>query len=214
MKQKNNKPLENRGYTFEVRAEKNEKGSYITGRPIVYESKTDLGYFDEIIHKGALDNTDLTDVRFLVNHDTSKIPLARSRRNTPNSTMQLMVGDEGMDIKVLLDIENNAEARALYSAVERGDISGMSFMFGIDDEEWSDLKSDHPTRHIKRISTVVEVSAVTFPAYEDTSISTRCKEALDNARQALDNARTNGRTSLDNDEKEKLKLQISILGGI
>ena len=208
-----NKSLEQRSYNFEVRAEESDAGNIITGRPIVYNSRTDLGWFDEIIEPGALNNTDLTDVRFLVNHDTSKIPLARSRRNNGNSTMQLTVDNEGMGIRVTLDTENNSEARALYSAVQRGDISGMSFMFGIRDEEWDDLDTDHPTRRIKDISTVVEVSAVTFPAYESTEINARSKEALDNARSAVETARQRGANSLDSEEKEKLKLQINILGG-
>lgn len=184
------KELEHRSYTCEVRAEESEAGAIITGRPIVYNSKTDLGWFDEIIERGALDNADLTDVRFLVNHDLSKIPLARSRRNTPNSTMQLSVDVEGLAIRVMLDTENNAEAKALYSAVQRGDISGMSFMFGVNDEEWSDIESDHPTRHIREISTVVEVSAVTFPAYKDTTIDARSDDAMEIAKKALENARS------------------------
>lgn len=184
------KELEHRSYTCEVRAEESEAGAIITGRPIVYNSKTDLGWFDEIIERGALDNADLTDVRFLVNHDLSKIPLARSRRNTPNSTMQLSVDAEGLAIRVMLDTENNAEAKALYSAVQRGDISGMSFMFGINDQEWSDIESDHPTRHIREISTVVEVSAVTFPAYKDTTIDARSDDAMEIAKKALENARS------------------------
>ena len=188
-KKQSKKPLEQRSYNFEVRAEETEQGNIITGRPIVYNSRTDMGWFDEIIEPGALNNADLTDVRFLVNHDTSKIPLARSRRNNGNSTMQLTVDNDGMGIRVTLDTENNSEARSLYSAVQRGDISGMSFMFGIDTEEWEDLESDHPTRRIKEISTVVEVSAVTFPAYESTEINARCKDALDNARSAVETAR-------------------------
>lgn len=197
-----------RNYNFEVRADENEEnGTFITGRPIVFNSRTNLGHFDEIIEPGALDKADLKDVRFLVNHDTSKIPLARSRNNNKNSTMQLMPDGEGMAIRVNLDIENNAEARALYSAVKRGDISGMSFMFGIDGEDWEGLESDHPTRHIKSISTVIEVSAVTFPAYEDTEISARNQTALDNARSALDSARDSDKTL------ELLKLKNQILGG-
>lgn len=210
----NKKPLESRSYQFEVRAENDDNGAYITGHPIVYESRTDIGPFDEIIHRGALDKADLTDVRFLVNHDISRIPLARSRKNTPNSTMQLSVDKDGMAIRVNLDIENNNEARALYSAVQRGDITGMSFMFGIDDEEWEALDSEHPTRHIRGISTVVEVSAVTFPAYEDTDISARSKEALDNARQAVETARHNEPSSVETDELELLKEKTKILGGI
>lgn len=193
------KTAEQRSYAFEIRAEETEQGNIITGRPIVYNSRTDLGYFDEIIEAGALDRTDLTDVRFLVNHDTNRIPLARSRRNNGNSTMHLTVDNEGMGIRVTLDTENNADARALYSAVSRGDITGMSFMFYVRDEEWDDIDSDHPTRRILDIGSVVEVSAVTFPAYAQTEIYARSKDALDNARAALDNARQRSdENALDN----------------
>lgn len=198
--------LTQRAFLFEVRAEQDEqRGAILTGRPIVYDSRTNLGCFDEIIESGALDNTDLTDVRFLVNHDVSKIPLARSRRNNGNSTMHLTVDALGMGIRVTLDTENNSEARALYSAVQRGDITGMSFMFGIRGEKWDDLESDHPTRRITDISTVVEVSAVTFPAYDATEINARSKNALDNARAALDNAQQRNAAAVDTDELALLK---------
>ena len=153
-----------RNFDFEVRAEQNEeRGHFLTGRPIVYGEYTDLGWYDEVIEPGALDGADLRDVRFLVNHNIDMIPLARSRNNTDNSTMQMkVVPDSGMDIRVDLDTENNAEARALYSAVSRGDISGMSFRFGVDSDEWENVDSDHPTRHIRSISRVLEVSAVDF----------------------------------------------------
>ena len=200
-----NKGLDRRNYNFEIRAEEDSsEGAIITGRPIIYNSKTDLGWFEEIIEKGALDKTDLTDVRFLVNHDTSKIPLARSRKDSKDSTMQLEVDDKGLSIRVNLDVENNSEARNLYSAVQRRDISGMSFMFGISDEEWENLDSDYPTRRIKSISNVVEVSAVTFPAYEDTEISTRNREALDNAKKIVETIRDNKPKDSDL-ELEKLK---------
>ena len=115
--------FEKRSYNFEVRADENE--SIITGRPILYNSRTELNLFDEIIDSGALNKSDLSDVRFLVNHDTSKIPLARSRQNDNSSTMNLIVDEKGLSISVKLDTENNSDARALYSAVKRGDISGM-----------------------------------------------------------------------------------------
>jgi len=187
-----------RAYNFEIRAENNDKnGDHIVGRPIVYNSKTDLGYFDEIIEAGALDKANLKDVRFLVNHNTDMIPLARSRNNNENSTMQLEVDKDGMSIRVNLDTENNTEARNLYSAIKRGDITGMSFMFTIDREEWDELESEHPTRRIKAIGQVFEVSAVTFPAYESTEISARNKEALDSAKNLLESKR---RESLESDE--------------
>ena len=198
-----------RAYNFEIRAENNEKnGDHIVGRPIVYNSRTNLGWFDEIIEAGALDNSNLKDVRFLVNHNTSMIPLARSRNNNENSTMQMEVDKDGMAIRVNLDTENNTEARNLYSAIKRGDITGMSFMFTIDDEEWENLDSDHPTRHIRKISQVFEVSAVTFPAYDSTEISARDREALDRAKATLESVRSQSLESeLKRLELEKAKLR-------
>lgn len=208
------KPLESRSIICEVRADESEKGNIITGRPVVYDSMTDLGCFDEIIEKGALDDTDLTDVRFLVNHDTSRIPLARSRRNNGNSTMKLDVDDKGLTVDVTLDTENNEQAKALYSAIQRDDITGMSFMFSVDDEEWENIESEHPTRRIKKIGTIVEVSAVSFPAYDATSIQARDKAALESARLALESAKQSRAKSLDSDTAETLKLKIKILGGL
>lgn len=209
-----NNKYESRAYSFDIRAENDteKQRGVLRGTPIVYESKTDLGYFDEIIARGALDGAKLTDVRFLVNHDVSMIPLARSRNNNENSTLQLMPNKDGMDMRVTLDIENNNDSRALYSAVERGDLSGMSFMFSIDDEEWSDLETDHPTRTIKKIGEVLEISAVTFPAYEAATITARdYKQALDNARAALDSAgKTPDGVNLEL-EKVKIKTMMEVI---
>ena len=196
-----------RAFNFEIRAQENEEhGHFLTGQPIVYNERTDLGWYDEIIDDGALAETDLRDVRFLVNHNTDMIPLARSRNNNANSTMQMIVEPgRGMSIRVDLDTENNAEAKSLYSAVQRGDISGMSFMFAVDKEAWDDVESDHPTRHIRAISRVYEVSAVTFPAYEATSISARgLSEALESAKESLESARAEQREV----ERRKQKLRI------
>lgn len=204
--------LERRSYLCEVRAENTDGTAIITGRPIVYDSRTDLGYFDEVIERGALDNTDLTDVRFLVNHDTSKIPLARSRRNNRNSTMTLRTDEQGLLVEVRLDTENNTEARALYSAVQRGDITGMSFMFSVPKggDAWEGLDTDHAFRRIRNISSVVEVSAVTFPAYESTEIYARSKEALERAKLALENARRSANPP-EGEDLELLKAKFAFL---
>lgn len=202
------KELEQRFATCEVRAAQDEeRGTVVTGRPIVYDSVTDIGWFDEVIERGALERTDLTDVRLLVNHNTSMIPLARSRRNNGNSTMTLRPDEFGLQIEAALDTENNGDARALVSALDRGDISGMSFMFSVNDEEWEDLESDHPTRRIKSIGSVVEVSAVTWPAYDATEINARSKEALESARRAVETARA-ARTvePVETGAKEELEL--------
>ena len=210
--------LEKRSYSFDVLASETGDGEkIITGRPIVYNSRTNLGEFDEIIDAGALDNADLTDIRFLVNHDTSMIPLARSRRNNGNSTMKLTPDADGLNLDfVKLDTENNSDARSLYSAVSRGDVTGMSFMFFVDGERWENLESDHPTRHITAISRVLEVSAVTWPAYDSTEIYARSEHsALENAKSVLEKARSEYRATLvDTNELELLKEKTKILGGL
>lgn len=181
-----------RNYACEVRADQNEEhGHFIYGKPIVFGSETDIGgFYREIIDPGALDDADLRDVRFLVNHDLRMIPLARSRNNNENSTMRLEVAGDGLNIRADLDTERNETSRSLYSAVERGDISGMSFMFTVKADAWEDLDTEYPVRHITGIDKVFEVSAVTAPAYEETSIEARADaDALESARALLESKR-------------------------
>ena len=118
--------------------------------------------------------------------------------------MQMSVDGDGMNIRVNLDTENNSDARNLYSAIKRGDIDGMSFMFTVDADEWDELESEHPTRRIKKIGKVFEVSAVTFPAYPETTISARAAETLESARATLESVKRSG------DELEVLRLKTLI----
>ena len=195
-----------RSFDFDINAsESEERGKYIEGRAIVYNQRTNLGWYDEIIAADALKDTDLRDVRLLVNHDTDMIPLARSRNNNANSTMQLTVDEEGLLIRANLDTENNSDAKALYSAVERRDLDGMSFMFVVDKDAWDDLESDHPTRTITGIKRVLEVSGVTFPAYSATSLQARgLADALDSAKASLESAKAEAREI----ERKKQKIRI------
>lgn len=205
---------EMRTYAVEFRAGRDEHhGPQISGRAIVYNAVTDIGgMYNEIIMPGALDETDLRDVRLLVNHDFSMIPLARSRNNTTNSTMQLMPDNEGLMIRADLDIERNADAAALYSACERGDISGMSFAFivSVNGDEWEDLDSEKPTRRITRIDRVLEVSAVTWPAYEQTTISARDAQALESARAALESAKASAEAEARSRKRKILKILLEV----
>lgn len=203
-----------RSFNFEIRANENEeRGQYIEGRAIVFNERTDLGWYDEIIDADALKDTDLRDVRLLVNHNVDMIPLARSRNNTDNSTLKLsVVEEEGLDIRANLDTDNNADAKSLYSAIDRGDISGMSFMFAVNEDAWEDIDTDHPTRHIRSIAKVFEVSAVTFPAYEQTSIATRgLSAALDSARESLENEKAK-RNAIER-KKKKIKILTEVNNG-
>ena len=180
----------------------------IRGVPVVYGSETIIGgMFREVIEPGALDGTDLTDVLLFVNHNAQKIPLARSRRNNLNSTMRLSVdGTTGLVIEADLDTKRNAESSALYSAIERGDMDGMSFSFKIEECKWEDLDTDMPLRRITKIAKINEVSVVNFPAYQDTSVLARNDEfalELENARAA--SVDTEEKRAKDELELEKAK---------
>ena len=173
---------EKRSLNFDIRAdESQESGNRLVGTPIVFGSRTTLfqdwdgNNVDEIIEPTALEGADLSDVKFLVNHDTSQLPLARYVEGAENNTMQLHIDEKGVNISVTLDIENSQRARDLYSAVKRMDVTGMSFMFDV--SEWNEEHEENGTRlnRVTKISKVYEVSAVTFPAYEDTSIEARSK---------------------------------------
>ncbi len=197
-----------RGFTAEFRAggaDDDKKGHIVEGLAAVCEQETHIkdcfGEFIEVIRKGAFDETDFDDVRLLVNHDFNGIALARSRRNNKSdkpNTMQLWVDDNGdVRIKADLDTENNEQARALYSAISRGDMDGMSFCFYVseDNQRWH-VRDGVMAREILKVDKVIEVSAVNFPAYGGTNIDSR---SLDSDRRALDNARA----VLDNTQKPK-----------
>lgn len=194
----------------------------ISGHAAVFNQITNIAdWFNEVIEPGAFDNTDFTDVLLSVNHDLDKIPLARSRNNNVNSTLQLQVDNTGLAVRANLDVENNSEAKSLYSSISRGDMDGMSFIFYVSDERWEDLDSDMPTRHILGISKVREVSVVSFPAYDGTNIAlSRDKDTLESAKLVLENARSKELDSSDDEEKrqqellelERLKIQIKAKG--
>lgn len=206
-KTKRNDYFLQRGFTAEFRAvgeDEEKSGHMIEGLAAVCEQETRIadffGEFVEVIRAGAFDETDFSDVRLLVNHDTSGIALARSRRNNKSdkpNTMQLSVDKDGVKIKADLDTENNEQARALYSAISRGDMDGMSFMFyvGEDGQKWS-KKDGVDYREILKVEKVIEVSAVNFPAYGGTNINSR---SLDSDKRALENARS----LLDSKKDEK-----------
>ena len=137
-----------------------EKALILSGRPVVYDTPTLIndmgGSYIEIVESGALDGADLRDVRLLVGHDASKIPLAR----TPK-TMSLKLDDSGLTFEATLpDTEAGREA---YKAVERGDLRGMSYAFTIP-EGGDSYDPETNTRTIKRMGRFYECSLTAFPA--------------------------------------------------
>ena len=148
----------------EIRAEAppadGEKALILSGRPVVYESPTE-------IHDLA--GADLGDVRLIVGHDASRIPLARTPR-----TMSLEVDADGLTFRAQLpDTEAGKEA---FQAVERGDIRGLSFAFTVP-EGGDEYDPKTNTRTINRIAKVYECTLTAFPAYESTYVSAESRDS-------------------------------------
>ena len=175
----------------ELRAEQDERGAWIEGYPVVFNQETVIGgRCREMILPEAVTEEMLRDVALMIGHDFGMIPLAHSRRNNGNSTMQLTIDEHGVKMRALLDVENNPRAKEAYSAVIRGDISGMSFAFIVDGERWEQLDTEMPLRIVTRLSNIFEVSLVAFPAYAGTSVQAASEgEALESVMASLESAK-------------------------
>ena len=168
-----------------------EKGALLEGYPIVFNQETDMGEWREVIDPGAVgDGSVLRDVALMVGHDFGMIPMAHSRRNNGSGTMLLTPDEYGVAMQARLDAENNPRAKEAYSAVKRGDLSGMSFAFIVNEERWEDLDTDKPLRRITGFAKIFEVSLVAFPAYEGTSVQAASEgDTLESVRASLESAR-------------------------
>jgi uncharacterized protein len=124
------------------------------------------------------------DVKALLNHDSTGLPLGR----LANGTLKLTDSDEGLDMRVQLD-KNNSSHRDVYASVKRGDISEMSFAFACEDEDVSSgFTRDGAACQIRNVkkAQLFDVSVVTSPFYADgaTSVDARSTDAAFRASMA------------------------------
>lgn len=152
----------------ELRMEEESKS--LVGYAAVFNSETVIGgEFREMIAPGAFSKTiDESDIRFLWNHN-SDIVLGRNRAKT----LTLVEDETGLKINCQPS-ENSTIAQDCVDTINRGDVNQMSFGFYPIKEEWQEPeeRSDKPLRIIRE-AVLFDVSAVTYPAYEDSSIQLR-----------------------------------------
>jgi uncharacterized protein len=142
----------------------------VEGYFALYESETELfeGSY-EIISKGAFDSTlNKNDIRALWNHNTQYV-LGRNK----NGSLQLRADDKGLF--GIIKLPNTQYANDLYELVQRGDIDQASFGFNILNEDLEELASGGYRWRINEID-LHEISVVTFPAYENTTVQAREKQ--------------------------------------
>lgn len=161
------------GIPAEIRAGKD--GVKVSGYAAVFGQTVDIGgMFREVIAPGAFSSSiGRDDVVFLVNHEG--LPLARTR----SGTLKIEEDDKGLRIESELDA-TDPDVQRIIGKMERGDLDKMSFAFSALKQEW-DETTDPPTRTIME-ARVYDVSIVTTPAYDGTSIALR---SLEDARKEI-----------------------------
>lgn len=166
----NRKSRQMRSRGTEFRAAEQDGQKYIEGYFAVFGGVYELWPgATESVDPHAFDDTLGGDIRALINHDTTLV-LGRTKAGT----LELKVDSRGLWGRIRVN-QADGDALNLYSRIERGDVDQCSFGFEIIEEEteWRDDGSVHWT--IKRVK-LYEVSPVTFPAYEDTSVSARRRD--------------------------------------
>lgn len=152
----------------------------IEGYFAVFNSNYDIGYgLSESIAPGAFDGTISDDVRALINHDTTLV-LGR----TAAHTLELRQDERGLWGRVAIN-PKDSDAMNLYERVKRGDVNQCSFGFDILDEETEFRDGGEIHWTIKAVK-LYEVSCCTFPAYEETSIAARQRDAEELKKRSLE----------------------------
>ena len=161
----------------------------LRGTPIVFDTPTVICEYDgieykEIIARGALDDCDMSD--FILNRNHGKNDSTVFAR-TRNNSLKYTITDRGLDIEAALDGEDERH-RNLHRDVQKKRVDKMSFSFVVREAKYDNVTH---TRTITKVKKLYDVSAVDFPAYNDTSISARSFFAEEHTRElaALEQAR-------------------------
>ncbi|ARM68237.1 HK97 family phage prohead protease [Staphylococcus warneri] len=169
----------------------------VEGYAIIFDTLSDdLGGFKEIISPNALSQVDISDVKCLINHDFNQV-IGR----TQASTLELSVDNKGLYFKCYLP--NTSYARDIYENIKAGNVNQCSFYFTLPNDDtsartWSKINGEY-VQTINRIEDLIEVSIVTIPAYQDTSV------AVGQRAKGLDKFKDLEKTSIEI-ELERLRI--------
>lgn len=145
------------------------EGRTVTGYAAVFGEVTQIGnWFSEVIQRGAFaESLKNSDVRAYFDHDRGRV-LGRSTSGT------LRLSEDTQGLAVEIDLPDTSDGRDVEELIKRGDISGMSFGFRVTKEQWDETQ-DPPLRTILAVD-LREVSIVSEPAYDGTSIALRSRD--------------------------------------
>lgn len=205
MKRENIGTRQTRMITTEFATRDDDNSPVIEGYFAVFNSNYEIAQgMSESIAPGAFSEALGGDIRALVNHDTTLV-LGRNTKNT----LELREDSHGLWGQVRIN-PNDSEAMNLYERVKRGDVDGCSIGFDIAEEKTDFLENGDVHWTIEKVLPLYEVSAVTFPAYQETNVSARSaqkeeiekrqfeawkvqmKERLKNGTKSIDEAQGDG----------------------
>ena len=161
-----------RSITTPAQVEKRQNGSVgkIFGYAAVFNSDSeDMGFIERIAPGAFKSALRRSDVRALKNHNPDLI-FGRKGRN-----LKLKEDDKGLYYEA-----SPVDTRVYRDTAEEiasGLLTGQSFSFTIESEDWSDLDKDRPKRTITKVREIFDVGPVTYPAYMDTTVALRSLEA-------------------------------------
>lgn len=156
---------------LECRAEEGSSARVISGYAAVFDQWSNpLWWFKEQIQRGAFDGCDFSKCVACFNHNTDNL-LARFS----SGTLKLEVDEVGLRFE--FEAPNTTVGNDMYELVKRGDISQCSFAFVVEEDSWKYAEDGQlDERTIVKISELWDVSLVTYPAYEGTSVDARSAE--------------------------------------
>ncbi|MCF4062125.1 phage major capsid protein [Pediococcus acidilactici] len=180
----------------------NKDGKKISGYAIVFNKPSKPipdgdNSFVEIIDPKALENTDLSDVVMLSNHDYSK-PLATVKAGT----LKLNVDEKGLHFEATLP--NTTDGADTFENVKAGNIDSASFRFANATDQWSKDENGNITRTITNIGDIFEISSVTIPTYDDSSVEVAKRsfdQFLNSNKEKKDTKNMTEKILIDNDTK-------------
>lgn len=161
---------------FEVRAaaEGEEKSYEVSGYAttfndeyVLFESDG-IQYKEQILADAIDENTDLSDVIFVKDHEGTVF--ARTRNNT------LVLEKDEHGLKVRADMSKTPTAREAFEEIAAGMYDQMSFAFTVDDDEYDSTNHLRTIRHIKKL---YDTSFVSFPANPGTDIGVATRSRFD-----------------------------------
>lgn len=175
-----------------------EDGMIVEGYAAVFDIVTNLGWINETIDRHAFDNADMSDIVMKYNHESSILPLARTR----GGSLQFTIDEHGLKIRAKLP--DTSINRDIYILIRAGILSKMSFAFTVRNEKYD---YDTDTRKILEFDKIFDVSVVDVPAYETTEIYARSKEQYEAEKRLYEEKKNKQKFNI---EKEKLKLILSL----